>query len=55
MSLGGAMDSASDFESEGCGFDPHPRCFLNFFIVLYDICIVINMIYYINMYLAGLV
>ena len=22
------MDSASDFESEGCGFDPHPRCFL---------------------------
>ena len=21
------MDSASDFESEGCGFDPHPRCF----------------------------
>ncbi len=28
--LGGAMDSASDFESEGCGFDPHPRCFVFF-------------------------
>ena len=28
----GAMDSASDFESGGCGFDPHRGC--SFFITL---------------------